>query len=135
MTDQLTARALATAAELLNAAAVGDRFAMRRILRDLREPGKRDQFSEILRAVSETHGIDMGLILSGNRRHEVIQARHDFCYIAVELFEHGYSATARALGGCDHTTVIHAVRRVSADPARRARAEEIAERLGWAGAA
>lgn len=134
MADQLTARALATAAQLLHAASVGDRFEMRRILRPLHEPGSDDEPGRILRAVAAAHHIEIGKILGGDRRTENVLARHAFCYIAVELFGHSYSATARTLN-CDHTTVINAVRRVSANPDRRASAEDIAERLGWAGAA
>lgn len=134
MADQLTARALAVAAELLAAASVGDRFEMRRILRPLHEPGSDDQMGKILRAVAAAHHIEIGLILGSDRRRETVLARHAVCYIAVELFGHGYAPTGRALD-CDHTSVINAVRRVSADPDRRASAEDIAERIGWAGAA
>lgn len=131
MTDQLTARALATAAELLNAAATGDRWAMRRILRPLHEPGPDDQFGTILRAVAAAHHVEIGTILGDDRRRPVARARMTACYIAAHLFGHGYAPTGRAID-CDHTTVINAVRRVSADPDWRAEAEDIAERLGWA---
>ena len=130
MSDPLTSRALSTAAQLLNAAAVGDRFTMRSILRPLHEPGSDDQFGQILRAVSAAYRVEIGHILGGGRRHEITRARMATCYIAVALFGHGYAATGRAIG-CDHTTVINAVRRVSGDPERRTYAEDIAERIGW----
>ena len=134
MSDQLTSRALSTAAELLQAAAVGDRFAMRRILRPLQEPGPDDEIGRIIRATADAHHVQIGRILGNDRRTEVVKARHAVCYIAVELFGHGYSVTGRAIG-CDDSTVMNAVRKVSADTDRRASAEDIANRLGWAGAA
>lgn len=129
MSDTLTTRALTTAAELLNAAAAGDRWTMRRILTSLNPP-PRGQIADILRAVAEAHYVDPTRILGHDRRTEAVAARQAVCYIAVTLFGHGYAQTGRDLDR-DHTTVINAVRRVSADASRRRHAEEIAERLGW----
>jgi chromosomal replication initiation ATPase DnaA len=130
VSEQLTARALSTAAALLNAAAIGDRFEMRRLLRSVNEPGTEDPVGSVVRAVAMAHHVDVGHILGNTRRREVTRARMTVCYIAAEIFGHGYAPTGRALN-CDHTTVMHAVRRVSADPEWRTAAEEIAERLGW----
>lgn len=130
MTDPLTSRALATAAALLDAAAKGDRWTMRSILRQVHEPATNDTIGGIVRAASMAYHVEVGHILGGVRRPEVVRARMAVCYIAVELFARGYAQTGRDLG-IDHTTVIHAVRRVSGDVERRAEAEEIAERLGW----
>lgn len=129
--DQLTERALTTAAALLNAAAAGDRFAMRRLLRAVREPGTDNLVGRIARNVGAAHHVEVGLILSDSRRREVTRARMTVCYIAY-LFGHGYAPTGRDLG-VDHTTVMHAVGRVSADPSWRAEAEEIATELDWDG--
>lgn len=132
--DQLTTRALSTAAALLDAAAKGDRWAMRHILRPLHEVGTDGEIGSITRAVAHAHHVEVGAILNDDRRRHIVNARQTACYIAVELFNHAYAETGRALD-LDHTTVINAVRRVSADPLRRKGAEEIAERLGWVGKA
>lgn len=128
--DPLTTRALSTAAALLDAATKGDRWTMRSILRGIHEPATNDTIGNIVRAASMAYNVDVGHLLGGVRRPPVVRARMATCYIAVELFGHGYAQTGRDLG-CDHTTVMHAVRRISADPERKAEAEAIAGRVGW----
>ena len=129
MNDTLTARTLAAASALLDAAARDDRFAMRRLLRAVREPGTDDQVGEIVRHAATTYGVDVGLILAGSKLDGPTRARQVVCY-AASLLGHSYSHVGRQLDR-DHTTVMYACRRVSATPHMRTVAEQIAAKFGW----
>jgi chromosomal replication initiation ATPase DnaA len=133
MTDQLTARSLATASALLDAASKGDRFAMRRILRTVSEPSTDDTIGSIVAECASHYRVQVGHILGQSRLSEVCRARMAACYIA-HLHGYSYSHIGRQLER-DHSTVMHAVARVSASPTWRADVEALAMRTGWAGAA
>lgn len=68
----------------------------------------------ILQATSETFGFSIEEICGTSRRRPLVQARQVGMYVTRELTEYSYPAIAREYGGRDHTTVIHAVEKISA---------------------
>ena len=54
-----------------------------------------------------------------SRRRPLVTARQVAMYVFRELTDLSYPAIAREFGGRDHTTVIHAVEKISAHDAQR----------------
>jgi hypothetical protein len=76
----------------------------------------------IVTAVADAFGVTAEELLGRSRRRELIGPRHAAMALCRELTDLSYPAIARAFGGRDHTTVLHAVRaaqRGSASPAHR----------------
>jgi chromosomal replication initiator protein len=67
----------------------------------------------ILEATSNKFGIPVPEIVGPNRRRQLVTARQVAMYAARDLTDLSYPAIADAFGGRDHTTIIHAVRKVS----------------------
>jgi len=68
----------------------------------------------ILEATSETFGFTIDDICGTSRRRPLVTARQVGMYVFRELTDFSYPAIAREFGGRDHTTVIHAVEKISA---------------------
>ena len=73
-------------------------------------------------------------LLARDRRPTVATARQVAMYLARELTEHSLPEIGRGIGGRNHTTVLHAVNRISAamrtDPAVRNAVDNLRRRLG-----
>ena len=69
---------------------------------------------EILDAAAREFGVERKEILSRDRRSAVATARQVAMYLARELTNHSLPEIGRGMGGRSHTTVLHAVNRVSA---------------------
>jgi len=67
----------------------------------------------ILRATSETFGFTIEELCGTSRRRPLVQARQVGMYVTRELTDYSYPAIAREFGGRDHTTVIHAVDKIT----------------------
>ena len=67
----------------------------------------------ILDATADTFGFSVEDICGTSRRRPLVTARQVGMYVCRELTEYSYPAIAREFGGRDHTTVIHAVEKVS----------------------
>jgi chromosomal replication initiator protein len=67
----------------------------------------------ILDATSNTFGFSVEDICGTNRRRPLVTARQVGMYVCRELTDFSYPAIAREFGGRDHTTVIHAVEKIS----------------------
>ncbi len=68
----------------------------------------------ILDATSEMYGFPVEELCGRSRRRPLVIARQVGMYVCRELTDLSYPAIARAYGGRDHTTVIHAVEKISA---------------------
>jgi chromosomal replication initiator protein len=64
-------------------------------------------------AVSTTFGFSVEDLCGTSRRRPLVNARQIGMYVFRELTDFSYPAIAREFGGRDHTTVIHAVEKVS----------------------
>ena len=58
-------------------------------------------------------GFSIDELIGGSRRRPLVTARQISMYIFRELTELSYPAIAKEFGGRDHTTVIHAVDKIS----------------------
>jgi chromosomal replication initiator protein len=56
--------------------------------------------------------LDRGTITSARRSRQVVYARQVAMYLCRELTDHSLPAIAQRFGGRDHTTVLHAHRKV-----------------------
>ncbi len=68
----------------------------------------------ILDATAEMFGYDISEITGKKRQRPLVTARQIAMYVFRELTDLSYPAIAREFGGRDHTTVIHAVEKISA---------------------
>ncbi|MDQ1398031.1 MAG: chromosomal replication initiator protein [Acidimicrobiaceae bacterium] len=67
----------------------------------------------ILHATSETFGFSIEELCGTNRRRPLVTARQIGMYVFREVTDFSYPAIAREFGGRDHTTVIHAVEKIT----------------------
>ena len=86
-----------------------------RVLSDILDFGRPRQITPkvIMDAVSTTFGFSVEDLCGTSRRRPLVNARQIGMYVFRELTEFSYPAIAREFGGRDHTTVIHAVEKVS----------------------
>ena len=109
---------------------------VRHVLRRLGEDVSADAcgLSEILDAAAQEFGVERESLLARDRRPPVATARQVAMYLARELTEHSLPEIGRGIGGRNHTTVLHAVNRISAavrtDPAVRNAVDNLRRRLG-----
>jgi chromosomal replication initiator protein len=77
-----------------------------------RQP-RRITAQQILKATSDTFGFSTDEICGPSRRRPLVNARQISMYVFREITDFSYPAIAREFGGRDHTTVIHAVDKIS----------------------
>jgi chromosomal replication initiator protein len=112
---------------------------VRHVLRRLGEDTAPDAcgLSEIIDASAQEFGVQPDSLLARDRRPTVATARQVAMYLARELTEHSLPEIGRGIGGRNHTTVLHAVNRISAamrsDPAVRKAVDNLHRRLGRRG--
>ena len=109
---------------------------VRHVLRRLGEDTAPDAYgiSEIIDAAAQEFGVERESLMARDRRPTVATARQVAMYLARELTEHSLPEIGRGIGGRNHTTVLHAVNRISAalrtDPAVRNAVDNLHRRLG-----
>ena len=90
-------------------------------------------FEDIIAAVAAEVGVSRHELVARDRRPIVVWARHLAMYLARELTGASLPDIGRAFGGRNHTTVLHAIRRVQReserDQARRAAVQSLRARL------
>jgi chromosomal replication initiator protein len=67
----------------------------------------------ILDATSDAFGFSVDELCGTSRRRPLVTARQVAMYLFRELTDYSYPAIAREFGGRDHTTVIHAVDKIT----------------------
>ncbi|MEO6338765.1 MAG: chromosomal replication initiator protein DnaA [Caulobacteraceae bacterium] len=99
----------------------------------LRGAERRVTVDDIQKAVAEHFGMKQADLLSERRTRAVARPRQAAMYLAKQLTTRSLPDIGRRFGGRDHTTVLHAVRRIEAlraeDAALAADLEAIARRL------
>jgi chromosomal replication initiator protein len=84
------------------------------IVRDLMrgtEP-RRVRIDDILRTVSKHYGVNRGDLLSGRRNRAIVRPRQIGMYLAKLLTSRSLPEIGRRFGNRDHTTVLHAIRKI-----------------------
>ena len=90
--------------------------------------------AEIIDAAATEFGVERQALLARDRRPAVATARQVAMYLARELTGHSLPEIGRGMGGRSHTTVLHAVNRVSAalssDPDVQSAVDNLRRQLG-----
>jgi chromosomal replication initiator protein len=86
-----------------------------RVLSDILDAGRPRPITPkvILDATANAFGFTVEDLCGTNRRRPLVNARQIGMYVFRDLTDFSYPAIAREFGGRDHTTVIHAVEKVS----------------------
>ena len=71
-----------------------------------------DSLSGILLAVSAHYGVSVTDLKSARRHKRLVMPRHVFCYLAATATRKSLPQIGAFLGDRDHTTVLHAVRKI-----------------------
>ncbi len=84
------------------------------VLRDVIRTGepRRVRVDDILRVVTKQFGVTLADILSQRRTANVVRPRQIAMYLAKTLTLRSLPEIGRRFGGRDHTTVLHAVRKM-----------------------
>lgn len=83
----------------------------------------------VIATASELFGFTVAELTGPHRGRPLVQARQVAMYVLRRLTDHSYPAIARAFGGRDHTTVIHAVNKIEGLMPERAKVYQDVERL------
>jgi chromosomal replication initiator protein len=87
------------------------------VIRDLvqnSEP-RRIKIEDILRIISRHYGVSKGDLLSQRRHRSVVWPRQIGMYLAKHLTARSLPEIGRRFGGRDHTTVLHAIRKIEGE--------------------
>ena len=71
-----------------------------------------DSLSGVLLAVSAHYGVSVTDLKSARRHKRLVMPRHVFCYLAATATRKSLPQIGAFLGDRDHTTVLHAVRKI-----------------------
>ena len=67
----------------------------------------------ILETVCRATGTDRAEVCSKSRKTETVAARQLFCFFAKKHTKHTFGQIGKMLGSYDHSTVIHAIKKVN----------------------
>lgn len=98
------------------------------VIRDLVRPSdpRRIRVEDILRIVAKHYSVTRSDLLSSRRTANVVRPRQIAMYLAKTLTLRSLPEIGRRFGGRDHTTVLHAVRKIDANVANdKVLAEEV----------
>jgi chromosomal replication initiator protein len=86
-----------------------------RVLADLDSGNEPRRISPqmIMEATAASYGFTVDQLCGGSRTRPLVTARQVAMYLVRNLTEYSYPAIGRLFGGRDHTTVIHAVDKIS----------------------
>lgn len=90
---------------------------------------RQPQLREIIAAVSHHFGLPQKQLKSESRRQSIVAARAVAIFLARELAGASYEQIGRALGGRDHTTIIHNYRKIERQRPHHPAIQEAIEEL------
>jgi len=107
------------------------------ILSDVREPQEKPITTDrILQMTSDMFGYSISQLTSQGRQQGLVKARQISMYVMRELTDLSYPAIASVFGGRDHTTVMHAVKKINGLlPAERKVYDQVAQLIAHVRAA
>jgi chromosomal replication initiator protein len=79
---------------------------------------RRTSLREVIAVVARYYGLPQKLVKSGSRKHAAVVARATIVYLARELADASYEQIGQALGGRDHSTIMHSFRTMDRDRQR-----------------
>lgn len=90
---------------------------------------RRIKIEDILRIISRHYGVSKGDLLSQRRHRSVVWPRQIGMYLAKQLTARSLPEIGRRFGGRDHTTVLHAIRKIEDQITKNPRLEDELEEL------
>jgi chromosomal replication initiator protein len=90
---------------------------------------KRPSLREIVAVVARHQNVPQSQLRSSSRRQSIVFARNLVVYLARELAAATYDQIGRALGGRDHTTIIHGYRKLVAERQHDSQIQETLDQL------
>jgi chromosomal replication initiator protein len=106
------------------------------VIRDLvqgAEP-KRIKIEDIIKTVSRHYGVSKGDILSQRRHRSVVWPRQIGMYLSKQMTTRSLPEIGRRFGNRDHTTVLHAIRKIdgclTADAKLKDELEDLKRQIG-----
>ena len=102
------------------------------VIRDLIQSGgdqRRIKIEDILKVISRHYGISRGDILSQRRHRSVVWPRQIGMYLAKQLTSRSLPEIGRRFGNRDHTTVLHAIRKIDNQISGNARLKDEIDEL------
>jgi chromosomal replication initiator protein len=94
-----------------------------------RRSARQPQLRDIIAAVARHFGVPQKQLKSSSRRQSTVTARAVAIYLARELTSSSYDQIGRALGGRDHTTIMHNYRKIDRERTLDAAIQEAIELL------
>ena len=73
---------------------------------------RRVRIDDILRTISQQYAVSRGDLLSARRTRSIVRPRQIGMYLSKQLTSRSLPEIGRRFGGRDHTTVIHAIRKI-----------------------
>ena len=102
---------------IANARFTGSRITIEQVKRSLRDllaiQDRQVRIDNIQRTVAEYYNIKISDILSKRRNRSIARPRQMAMSLAKELTNHSLPEIGEAFGGLDHTTVLHACRKIA----------------------
>lgn len=121
--DRCTWSRRLTAADIADALALAAQHVQERHDQPWKAP---DKVQRILAAASEVSRFSVEQITGHSRRREIVAVRQIAMYVTRITTDMSYPEIGRAFGGRDHTTILHAVKKIEHDMAER---EDIHDRV------
>ena len=90
---------------------------------------KRIKIEDILRIVSRHYGVSRTDLLSPRRQRSVVRPRQIGMYLAKQLTSRSLPEIGRRFGNRDHTTVLHAIRKIEGELTGNGRLKDEIEEL------
>jgi chromosomal replication initiator protein len=90
---------------------------------------RRPTMREIVAAVARRQSVPQAQLKSGSRRQSAVLARGLVVWLARELADASYEEIGRALGGRDHTTIMHSYRKIDEERTRDPQLQEALVKL------
>jgi chromosomal replication initiator protein len=95
---------------------------------------RRIRIDEILKVIARHYGVSRSDLLSERRHRSVVWPRQIGMYLAKQLTSRSLPEIGRRFGGRDHTTVLHAIRKLethlAGNPRLKDELEELKKLLG-----
>jgi chromosomal replication initiator protein len=90
---------------------------------------RRPTLREIVAVVARQQGVPQAQLKSPSRQQSIVTARGMIVFLARELSNISYDEIGRALGGRDHTTIIHSYRKTDGLRKRDIRTQQVLEQI------
>jgi chromosomal replication initiator protein len=91
--------------------------------------GRQPTLREITAVVARHQNMPQSQLKSSSRRQSIVFARGLVAYLARELAAASYDQIGRALGGRDHTTILHSYRKIARQRERDPQTQQLLEHL------